>query len=354
MENLVPVAVLQGDRRRGTVARALDRIAADIAHRVGRSVRARVLPQIDSRGRPHRSIRRETLSAVIDALLAAGTTEVQIVAAADRAESLGYGRELWGRPVTFVEPSSIGPDGFSQQVKDAAEPIPLVSLAVGGGASSRLARSHLGFEVGPGLANLGKATHSPEASRGLVVPFRSCSWWRIRWSAMTGRPLPPAAIAEIAERRDAFTSRLATALPCISLIDAFVGRDGNGRGDGRIRTGGAGVVIAGADAVAVDAVAAALAGFEPLEIPHLRLLHERGLGCADFDAIPIVGHAPARLGRRRSDPGSEAIPARKRMSQTPGRDEIGWLETATTLPHDRLRSKPEFQAGSNLLDRPGD
>jgi hypothetical protein len=48
-------------------------------------------------------------------------------------------------------------------------------------------------------------------------------------------------------------------------------------------------LLAGADPVAVDAVGAALMGIDPLSVPYLRMAHERGVGCADLDAIDLVG-----------------------------------------------------------------
>ncbi|RKY20799.1 MAG: DUF362 domain-containing protein [Planctomycetota bacterium] len=50
-------------------------------------------------------------------------------------------------------------------------------------------------------------------------------------------------------------------------------------------------LLAGADPVAVDAVGAALMGIDPLSVPYLAMAHERGLGCADLDAIELVGDA---------------------------------------------------------------
>jgi hypothetical protein len=59
-----------------------------------------------------------------------------------------------------------------------------------------------------------------------------------------------------------------------------------------------GVVVAGTDAIAVDAVAAAVMGFEPRRIGFLALAHEAGLGVADLDAITILGDPIARVRRR--------------------------------------------------------
>ena len=48
-------------------------------------------------------------------------------------------------------------------------------------------------------------------------------------------------------------------------------------------------MLASADQVAIDAVAAKLMGFDPLTIPYIRLAHERGLGCGDVREIELVG-----------------------------------------------------------------
>ncbi|MBN1575697.1 MAG: DUF362 domain-containing protein [Chitinispirillaceae bacterium] len=50
------------------------------------------------------------------------------------------------------------------------------------------------------------------------------------------------------------------------------------------------IILASADQVAIDAVAAYLMGFDPLkDIRFIRLAHERGLGCGDIREIEIAG-----------------------------------------------------------------
>jgi len=53
------------------------------------------------------------------------------------------------------------------------------------------------------------------------------------------------------------------------------------------------VILASADQVAIDAVAARLMGFDPLAIRYIRLAHEQGLGCGDPREIKIVGDESA-------------------------------------------------------------
>jgi hypothetical protein len=48
-------------------------------------------------------------------------------------------------------------------------------------------------------------------------------------------------------------------------------------------------ILASADQVAIDAVAAKMMGFDPLGIKFIRLAHERGLGCGDTSKIDGAG-----------------------------------------------------------------
>jgi hypothetical protein len=49
------------------------------------------------------------------------------------------------------------------------------------------------------------------------------------------------------------------------------------------------VMLASADQVAIDAVAAKMMGFDPLDIEYIRVAHEDGLGVGDPREIEIVG-----------------------------------------------------------------
>jgi uncharacterized protein (DUF362 family) len=53
------------------------------------------------------------------------------------------------------------------------------------------------------------------------------------------------------------------------------------------------IILASADQVAIDAVAAKLMGFDPMEIKFIRLAHEQGLGCGDVREIELVGDVDA-------------------------------------------------------------
>lgn len=49
------------------------------------------------------------------------------------------------------------------------------------------------------------------------------------------------------------------------------------------------IIIAGSDQVAVDAVSAHMMGFDPMNIPFIRIAHESGLGCGEIAEIDILG-----------------------------------------------------------------
>lgn len=64
---------------------------------------------------------------------------------------------------------------------------------------------------------------------------------------------------------------------------------GNGPGPRTMYPQEKNVILASADQVAIDAVAAKMMGFDPLSIAYIRLAHERGLGCGDPRLIKVLG-----------------------------------------------------------------
>jgi hypothetical protein len=82
-----------------------------------------------------------------------------------------------------------------------------------------------------------------------------------------------------------------------AVMDGTVMGDGAGPRTMVPRAGN--LILASADQVAIDAIAARIMGFDPLAIPYLRMCHERGLGVADPRDIDVVGDpeaAEARFG----------------------------------------------------------
>ncbi|MDI6829034.1 MAG: DUF362 domain-containing protein, partial [Armatimonadota bacterium] len=81
--------------------------------------------------------------------------------------------------------------------------------------------------------------------------------------------------------------------PTLNIMDGIVGMDGQGPAAGRRRTFG--LIIAGADPVAVDAVACIIANIDPMQVPMLRLANEQGVGIADRAKIEIFGVQPEEV-----------------------------------------------------------
>jgi uncharacterized protein (DUF362 family) len=85
---------------------------------------------------------------------------------------------------------------------------------------------------------------------------------------------------------DVAIAEMATGLaPHLVVIDGMVGMEGMGPGYGRAKK--MGVVVVSESALSADVVASRLMGFEPREIPHLRLCHEFGLGEIRLDQISV-------------------------------------------------------------------
>lgn len=74
--------------------------------------------------------------------------------------------------------------------------------------------------------------------------------------------------------------------PHLSIIDGTVGMEGMGPSGGQAKP--LGLVVAGTDPFAADAVACALMGLSAEEIPHLRMGARRGYGIIDPEKIEVV------------------------------------------------------------------
>ena len=244
---------------------------------------------------------------------------------ADPRTTLGYRSELWGREATFPDLAET-PDFWStiRWISGRGEPVAirvpshvaasrcLISLGV--------ARTHEFFRVGLGLTNLTGLVHRedrgsvgwrsdpsiaflPVVARllGMVQPWRGWlvrAWLSMRSVAGGMRPTRRERLMlDVVERAtDRLVELAGLLLPRFSLIDGFSGMQGEGpRYGSRVPLG---TVIAGNDAVAVDAVAASLMGFEPMEIGYLRQAQAMGLGTADLSAITVVGDPMSQLRRR--------------------------------------------------------
>jgi hypothetical protein len=65
---------------------------------------------------------------------------------------------------------------------------------------------------------------------------------------------------------------------------------GDGAGPRAMRAHEKDILLASADQVAIDAISAKMQGFNPLDLPFIRIAHEKGLGVGDPKDIEIVGY----------------------------------------------------------------
>lgn len=91
--------------------------------------------------------------------------------------------------------------------------------------------------------------------------------------------------------RDSFSRMLVDIFSAVrrqfTLMDAVVGMDGEGPSAGYPKK--VGLIISGADGVAVDAVASRATGHDPLQVPTTTRAQARGLGVGDLRSIEVVG-----------------------------------------------------------------
>jgi hypothetical protein len=86
---------------------------------------------------------------------------------------------------------------------------------------------------------------------------------------------------------DLFTLQKAIHQDVCAVMDGTIA--GDGAGPRTVEPREMNVLLASTDPVALDAVAARLAGFDPFAVRYLALTYALGLGCADTDEIEVVG-----------------------------------------------------------------
>jgi uncharacterized protein (DUF362 family) len=346
----VKVAVVKSDNRRGAVAQALALLDDDL--KACSSSHVLIKPNLVSHQRQLASTHADTLSATLDAVFSAGASRATIAEGASNAsagfERFGYHRELAGRPVDYfdlnrdesewvpVQLSALDGSPLTARVsKTVAENPCRVSLA--------LAKTHVTSIVTLSLKNMLSSIHPSDrimmhGSKGgngyqgwkrLAVEFLkgdsalvnalTRTLGRVKnarnawagtdrpgaWKSLSSKQLGFLRSVEAMNRNLVALSRVVK--PHVSVVDGFMGMHREGPRHGTpIKLG---VIVAGTDAVAVDAVAAAVMGFDPLRIGYLAYAEAAGLGTACLDDVVILGD-PISSVRRRFVPHSNFAVAR--------------------------------------------
>lgn len=75
--------------------------------------------------------------------------------------------------------------------------------------------------------------------------------------------------------------------PSLAIMDAVIGMEGNGPSAGNPKK--IGLIIAGPDGVAVDAIASSIIGLNPMRVHTTAIAHQEGIGQGDLKAIAVLG-----------------------------------------------------------------
>ncbi len=146
--------------------------------------------------------------------------------------------------------------------------------------------------------------------------------------------------SEVSRSRAVFdTSRrnYATAKPTLSILDGIIGMDGNGPRNGDPFD--LGIIMAGSDGVAIDAVACSIVGINPVESPPLRIASEKGYGTIDLGNIDIYGPSIEELQVQGFRVPKAARPSMRQrlMSGETGRVLRNWFTTRPSVVRNSCR-----------------
>lgn len=115
-----------------------------------------------------------------------------------------------------------------------------------------------------------------------IKNMKGCLWSR---SKVYLHMLPQVPYCDDKSLNVAIADMASILYPHISIIDGTTGMEGLGPSAGSPKS--AGVIVVSTDALAADSVACEIMGVSPRDIPHLRILQERGVGMINTAQINI-------------------------------------------------------------------
>ena len=332
------MAVVKDGIRRVAVDHALALIAQDTRQRVRLGAGAEVLvkPNLVSHKDQRASTHAMTFGASLDALFAAGASTVVTAEGASDAtagfRNFKLDRQILGRSVHFFDLNRDEHDWLPLELTgvDGKKRVARVSRTVVEApcrVSLALAKTHVTSILTLSLKNMLSSIHPSDRvmMHGFSGGGNGYAGWR-KWVveflkqdnlAVNGLTRSMGRIKnarnawkEFLTKGDAFTALTPSELgylrsveamnrnlvalarvtkPHISIVDGFLAMHREGPRHGTSIP--LGTIIAGTDAVAVDAVAAAVMGFDPRSIGYLAYADAAGLGTIDLDRITVVGDA---------------------------------------------------------------
>ncbi|MCS7240124.1 MAG: DUF362 domain-containing protein, partial [Candidatus Bipolaricaulota bacterium] len=157
-----------------------------------------------------------------------------------------------------------------------------VEVALDGGVLKRvyIARAVHEAEI---IVNLPKLkTHALTTFTGAIKNLYGVIPTGLR-TALHGKHPKPAEFAQV------LVDIFAAARPALTVMDGIVAMEGAGPANGTPRP--LGLILAGPDTVAVDAVAQSAIGLDPLRVWTTYYAHRRGLGVGELREIEVLGES---------------------------------------------------------------
>ncbi len=309
------VAIVRGTSRRGAMAEALALIFEQVRDRVMPNVL--IKPNLVSHKVQLPSTHPDILSATLDVLFAAGAKQATIAEGASDATAgfrqFGYDRVTWGRPVSYFDINRDETEWRPLELTgvDGRPLIARLSQTVASAdcrVSLGLAKTHVTSIVTLSLKNMLSSIHPADRimMHGHAGGGNGYTGWKrmaveflrgdtpvvaaltrtmgrarnvrnsLRVIAERGadpfehlKPAELAYLRSVAAMNRNLVALSRQVMPHISVIDGWCGMHREGPRHGTPLK--LGVAIAGTDAVAVDAVATAVMGFDPFQIGYLKL-----------------------------------------------------------------------------------
>lgn len=171
------------------------------------------------------------------------------------------------------------------------------------GSHNTIRRSKTAAQAGFKIALSPLKVHKEVGLSGIIYSWTTGTWMVPSRISATGRVWArwPWLEEEGLHAHHASIMELYRQLPCdVGIVDGMMAMQGDGPVEGTAIE--MGLVLAGFDAVAVDAVAATLIGFDPSEIGYLKMCHEQGLGSIEMSQINVPPMQMAELTKKLQRP----------------------------------------------------
>jgi uncharacterized protein (DUF362 family)/Pyruvate/2-oxoacid:ferredoxin oxidoreductase delta subunit len=259
-----------GDALGGAVARAVE-LAGGLGASIGPGRTVLIKPNLLTDAEPERAktTHPEVVRAVIRLVRAAGADCV----VGDSPASVLKLERVWERT------------GFRRLCDE--EGVPLVALEQGG--AETVEEEGVRFAIARRVLEADAVINVPKVKTHVLTTFTGAV--KNLYGCVPG--MRKSALHKTYFRQSRFSRVLAGLVahvrPALTVVDGVVGMEGDGPSSGR--PAALGLVAAGRDVAALDAVLCRVIGLPAESVPVLRELRRRGLGETNWQAVNVVGEA---------------------------------------------------------------